>query len=101
MSDLKNIELFENFHPKRIEDRSKDKEAKFFIKKNNDEIDRVIRALREFKDAHDNLNSMWSLLDWPKSEALEKGYPFEHSFDDYNMSRWYALAKEKLESLKK
>lgn len=56
---MRHFKTFESFQPKRVEDRAKDKEAKFFIKKNNGEIDNVIRALRDYKEAHDKLNQMW------------------------------------------
>jgi len=97
---MTHIKTFENFVPKRVEERKKDGEHKILAKKNNAEIDMLVRALRDFSEAHKELTEIWNTTTQAQDTALATGYPFQNSFDEYDVREWYNKAKAELEKLK-
>lgn len=91
---------FENFVPKRVEERKKDADHKLLAKKNNAELDLLIRSVRDFNDAYQTLTDIWHTTTQDQDTALGTEYPFERSFDEYDVKGWYESVKAKLEKLK-
>jgi hypothetical protein len=92
--------LHESFTPRRMEERKKDAERIKIAKRTNAEIDNLIRAVKDFRDAHAHLVDLWNTTTQQQDQALGKEYPFESSFDDYSVHNWYVSVKEELNKQK-
>lgn len=54
-------------------------------------LNKVKKALEVFKNSYDELNTLWSEdhnYDLDLNDFLTDDYPFEHSFDEINISDW-------------